>query len=214
MTTPNTRSRHTERRFSGEREGASVAKFLNHEPNEEGRQRILSLLGMLKRIFAAGTYRGGLLTPRLDEVDQFMDMAASFNKLFREQYRGGSPALLEGTGEAAALGENLFVWRLTEAFFTTNSATDRENVAAHFLVELAKMQLLDSLTQCKFCGQWLFGRFAHQQFCRKECRIKFNASTEEAKKYRRDMAREYYRLHKLGYGEKTKGDNHVARKKR
>jgi hypothetical protein len=77
-----------------------------------------------------------------------------------------------------------------------------ECLAVRNLIQLAISGLLGSLTQCE-CehaanrGQWFFARFAHQRFCSADCRIRFNASSEHAKKYRREKQREYYQFKKI-----------------
>jgi hypothetical protein len=81
---------------------------------------------------------------------------------------------------------------------------------ARDLIRLTEMYLLESVRKCECeyprnCGNWYFARFPKQRFCSTECRIRHNASSEEAKKYRREWMRENYSYKKSHPG---KGKRH------
>lgn len=95
-------------------------------------------------------------------------------------------------------GANPFSISFINVKFGKRAAAGYECNAAYALMRLAELNSLDSLRTCKQCGLWFFARFAHQQFCSKECRIKHNSSSDEWKEYKRNKAREYYQLHKTG----------------
>jgi hypothetical protein len=63
------------------------------------------------------------------------------------------------------------------------------------LAQLAGLGLADRIQKCR-CDAWFFARFKHQRFCSARCREAEFRSSEEWKEYRRNKAREYYRLHR------------------
>lgn len=69
--------------------------------------------------------------------------------------------------------------------------------AVYDLAQLAAIDLLNRLRKCK-CGAWMLVRFSHQRFCSVVCREKEFRSSPRWREYRRQKAREYYRLHKSG----------------
>ena len=93
-------------------------------------------------------------------------------------------------------GKNKFSLAFVPAAQFRNPADVFESSAVRGLMKLAELHALDSLKRCSQCETWFFARFSHQQFCRTECRIKHNASSDQWKEYKRKKAREYYRLHK------------------
>jgi hypothetical protein len=78
------------------------------------------------------------------------------------------------------------------------NVTAEECHAVRAVMKLTELGALQKLRKCKECGNWLYARFEHQQFCAKRCQIKHNASSEQWKEYKRNKAREYYHLHKTG----------------
>jgi hypothetical protein len=72
-----------------------------------------------------------------------------------------------------------------------------ESVAAHSIIAVAKLGLLDRIRMCD-CGKWFFARFLHQRSCSATCRRHVYEKTQKFKAKRRKYMREYYRLKKSG----------------
>jgi hypothetical protein len=196
---PKPRRHHPERSYHGEDFGSDVVKFLNNFPGirhrinlEPGQKRILFLLEMLRPIaFNKPLYsKGDARLVNLTRVNRRLSRYRTYSLAGPTEgsFLPGTSALLS---EPFAVG---FISVRVE----TNSAASYECGAACALMRLAELNLLNSLRICKRCALWFFARFAHQEFCRKECRIKHNSSSDKWKEYKRDKAREYYQLHKTG----------------
>lgn len=172
------KSHHTDRHeFRGEHIGAPVADFLNRSFGTSEYKRIVQLIGMLQN--AAKDSR----------VLQQLKW-----RLSRYPVRP-MPSVTGG--------------HLRVTWVAYKNAAEDECAAAHKVIQLWEMGLLEALAQCE-CkhpsgGNWFFVRFAHQRFCSSECRIRHNASSEEAKKYRREWMRENYSYKKSHPG---KGKRH------
>lgn len=175
------RDKTRKRSYPGEREGSIVVSFLNRE-----NEKILALLDLLKRLLASGTYRDGRLipNPRLTpgELDQVQDLVNDFNQ--RVKRYSAHPMFL-GPDPSS------FSWRLEEV-----TGLD-ETGAALSLIDLAKMNKIDSLRQCRQCGKWFFAKFSHNDFCPGgRCQKEFDKNSPQAKKRRNDNAnRRYWKTH-------------------
>lgn len=196
---PKTGSHHTDTRtFRGEPTGAPVAEFLNRSTGR-GRERVLELFGLLRKLAEYGDFGlHGIWASTKNDSD-FAKIVADINgrmaryKTARMLWPAIGPMrVLGGSKVLECQFKNLPSSRSARAF--------AECEAALRIADLAEMGLLGSVTQCE-CkhpsgGQWFFARFAHQRFCSDECRIRYNASSPQAKAYRAKKAREYYRHEK------------------
>jgi hypothetical protein len=192
---PRVERQHPERRYYGEDFGSEVVRFLNNFPGvahkidfSPGQKRILSLLELLRPI----VFGHRIYAPR----DPRLKNLQKVNHILRryKTYSLAAPSDFASPGQIA----NPFTMSFVNVKVGTSAAAAYECIAAHALMRLAELNSLGSLRTCKQCGLWLFAKFAHQQFCRRECRIKQNSSSNEWKEYKRNKAREYYQLHKSG----------------
>jgi hypothetical protein len=183
------------RTFHGEAHALAVVRFLNEKGNSPSRKRILELLELLRSLADhSDCYFSGYMTAKDSE---FKKLVTLFNR--RVARYKMHPKLDTARGPAAALGgADATDWQFTDTPVAKTFKIFAEFHMARSLIRLAELRLLSSLTECKLCGQWLFARFGHQQFCSKQCRVKHNASSEESKAYRRSKAKEYYWLYKTG----------------
>jgi len=93
-------------------------------------------------------------------------------------------------------------WIIQNRFYCVGRKKQRklpweEHVAAYSVIELARLGLLNRISQCA-CSKWFFGRFQHQRSCSATCRQKLYQKTETYKSSRREYMRNYYRLQKSG----------------
>ena len=196
---PKPQSHHPERRYHGEDFGSEVAKFLNNFPGiphrinlEPGQKRILFLLEMLRPIaFGKPVYsKGDSRLANLTRVNRRLSRYRTYSL--------AGPTEASFLPRTAALLTEPFGLGFIKVTVGTNAAASYECNAAYALMRLAELNSLNSLKTCKQCGLWFFAKFAHQEACRKECRIKHNSSSDKWKAYKRKKAREYYQLHKTG----------------
>lgn len=197
---------HPDRKYYGEDFGSNVARFLNDTPEKPdrrklkaARKRILSLLEMLRPlVFGESCYfYGDLRLPDLYRLNGLLRRYTTRSIVLPFPiYQLPAP----GTRQRSAFDRHKkpLGLRLARGEPDPFAPAFRECAAANALVRLAELNSLKSLKTCKQCGLWFFARFAHQEFCRKECRIKRNASSDRWKEYKRHKAREYYQLHKAG----------------
>jgi hypothetical protein len=191
------KSHHTHKHeFRGEGFGVLVVEFLNCAV-PEAKRRIVTLLLELKE---AATY----LRPARKGYFRLLDCRDRIKRINRRLARYQTIPILW----SASSSSGNFVFEDVPA--SRNDAEYDECEAARALFELAKMNLLGSLRECK-CehstgGRWFFAKFLHQKFCTPKCQIRWNASTEDAKKYRRDNKRE-------NYDAKKRRDNYLANKR-
>jgi hypothetical protein len=60
------------------------------------------------------------------------------------------------------------------------------------LLNLARSRLLKRLRHCNHCGNWLYAKFRHQEFCSTKCQQKHYTQSEDWKAHRREYMRGYY----------------------
>jgi hypothetical protein len=196
---------HPERHYYGERFASQVVCFLNDDaPKSDqrkykaARKRILSLLEMLRPVVFGEIcyFWGDRRLPDLFRLNGLLRRYTSCSIVLPSPIynlpdpRSPERSAFDGKKKPLALRFATGADPFGPAF--------REHTAANAVVRLAELTSLDSLKTCKHCGLWFFAKFAHQEFCRKECRIKHNSSSDEWKEYKRNKAREYYQLHKSG----------------
>jgi hypothetical protein len=192
---PRPERQHPQRRYHGENFGSEVVTFLNNFPGVAhkidfgpGQKRMLSLLARLRPIvFGKPIYLRG--DPRLKNTFPANRILSRYKTC---SLVGPADDFSDGT---TAKPFSICFINVTSA---NRAAASYECNAAYALMRLAELNSLDSLRTCRQCGLWFFAKFAHQQFCRKECRIKHNSSSDEWKEYKRNKARQYYQLHKSG----------------
>jgi len=199
---PNAESRHIDSRtFRGEGYGARVAEYLNHG-SEGGRQRIISLLLQLLELAQHGRTIPAPLESAGKELAAYLQRAAVINRQLA-RYKT-SPMLWARKDRSLPIP----FLKLEHMPSSKRKADFLECLAACDLIQLAGMNLLRSLTQCEGKHSdhrtWFFARFAHQRFCSDACRIRYNASSPEAKRYRAEKAREYYVFNKRQLQRKRK----------
>ena len=191
-------SHHTEQRgqrrsFYGEPLGAPVAEFLNQQGATGRRKRIIALLLELLELSQHSTPTGGFRY--LGSSKELLRIGRVNQRLTR--YRT-SPMLWPANKRGSGL---VPFWSFKESPSTKRKAEFLECEAARNLIQLADMGLLGSLRQCE-CdhkrnrGQWFFARISHQKFCSEECRIRYNQTTPQARAYRAQKSREYYKREK------------------
>jgi hypothetical protein len=158
---------------------------------EKGKQRIISLIETLKPlVFGKPVYHFG--------NDKRLRNLRRINSLL-PRYKSYS---LLGPTNAPSKASSTPPEPLTLGFIQVTDkgrgTAPMECVAMRAVIELAQLNALDKLRVCGQCGTWFYARFAHQLFCKKDCQVKHNASSEQWKEYKRKKAREYYQLHKSG----------------
>lgn len=186
---------HQKRTFHGESTSSVIVEFLNEQEDSPNKKRIRVLLELLRQLANhSDSYFPQFFTAKDREFKKLVEV---FNRsVVRYKMH---PALSAARGPAAALGgPEATDWRFAETPEAKTYKAHEECHAARSLIRLAELRLLDSLAQCKLCSRWLFARFSHKHFCSKECRIKYNTSTEEGKAYKRRKAREYYKAYRDG----------------
>lgn len=178
--------RHTQtNEFLGERLGAPVADFLNRGKTKAQLRIIGLLLELIELSQNIAEVRGAW-----DFRERQLTRIARVNQRLKP-YRT-SPTLWLSKERGSGL---IPFWSFEEIPSSRSRAEFVECHAARKLLQLADMGLLASLQQCEDCARWVFVRFPKRpgfNFCSSKCRIHYNASTDEAKEYRRDNKRTNY----------------------
>lgn len=193
------------RHYHGENLSLAVIQFLNSVPNgsekrkvEAAQKRIRSLLEMLRQLkFGKACYYYGddRLHP-LFPINRLLERYKTFSWVVPTPIY----ALPDSPWErvAAAQQKKPLTLNIVDGIPESIGTAAKECGAVRALIRLAELNCLGSLKTCGQCGGWFFAKFTHQEFCRKECRIKRNSLSEDWKEYKRNKAREYYQLHKSG----------------
>jgi hypothetical protein len=195
------------RTYYGENVGAHVTNWLNEPPEDpdypviwgrvfwdkKSAKRILTLLKdfvaileMLKKLSPNFDWRWGQRPdPKNLPPEGFHELESKLNDQLRK-YRI-IPSFTATRGRQ---------W-VIENVVGDSPRPYGELVAAHSIIELAKLGLLSRIIKCD-CGKWYFARFQHQRCCSDACRRKLYEKTPAFKKARREYMRQYYWLKKSG----------------
>jgi hypothetical protein len=104
-------------------------------------------------------------------------------------------ALYRGVRRTILKRRPRFVWMRAEKGFEIHPML--EFMLVNSVLDAAERNILDRVRQCH-CGKYFFGRSTQSRFCSSTCRISFWESSSERKERKREKAREYYLLHKIG----------------
>lgn len=197
---PNAERRGTESKaYSNERTGKRIVEWLNGETSDTARNRIRHLIRDLH--FLENSWEeiedsdGGAMRVRSDRRDRFLKVSRRISRVLREYkfypmvWPLGSRLIQQWAPVSGPDGPFRKRWPPLAGEYTDNQA----------VFELTWLMPRDvtRIRECS-CGKWLFARFSHQRFCSAKCRERSFKSSPEWKAYRREKAREYYRLHKSG----------------
>ena len=185
------------REFSNERTANRMVDWLNAPSDDPARNRIRGLLRDLH--FLAESWEeveddGPAARIREDRLEQFNRVHRRVSLLFRRYkfypmvWPWGPGFVQQWAPVSGPDGKFTGKWPPTDGY--------SDNQAIFELTWLMPRDVT-KIRQCS-CGRWLFARFSHQRFCSAKCREREFKSSPEWKEYRRQKAREYYRLHKSG----------------
>lgn len=183
-----------QRVYEGEASGTDIASWLNGKGAQNSaasRKRIEGLLDNLRKVLAIvasvpsnfdWTNAGyGKHPPEPDGYDELTTELA-----YRLQEYPTCPFFSVKDGRE---------WYINDGVWGTRPTG--ESVAAHGILALAQIGLLDRIKRCD-CGKWYFARFTHQRSCSANCRRRVYEKTEKFKAKRRKYMRRYYRLKNSG----------------
>ena len=68
-----------------------------------------------------------------------------------------------------------------------------DGMALRLILDFAKAGILNRLRRCMHCGNWLYAKFRHQDFCSTKCQQKHYSTSSEWRAKRRDYMRRYRR---------------------
>jgi hypothetical protein len=156
-------------------------------------QQLASCMQQLLSLAAGRSIYGGLIF-RLSESQerQFLKAVKQINAVLAN-YRT-VPVLC---GDKDRDKRFYFNWGFGHRRITRRIAV-REMDAVQKLIDIADNGQFSALTVCVACEKWFFRKFSHQRFCSESCRMGNYRQSDSWKAYKRDKAREYYWLHKLG----------------
>ncbi len=193
MSARSTRRRLTQRRYLGERYAEPLVDVLNRCAGERGTLKIERILRNFQALTASATWEDiskevGLPMPFMMAMPrvQKKKWKAAYEELRTTLRRFKFYPALQGLQEGAWQ----FYWRSVRHHHAESLVYE--------VLRLAASGMILRIRQCVECKRWFYARFAHQLFCKGECKEKHSRTSKKGRARRRDYMRSYMRKYRGG----------------